>query len=635
MKRNRLNLRGKTIHKPNTTVNRLLVQALVSSTLTLALLSPAEPAVASDFIDFFNESAKPWVHRWRAWRADLSITPRVAIPVAGKPPLQASLALPEAALSTPQGVGTVLVLLPYGRTEYGEALRAAIEFGRAGFAVVTVDLRGYETDPPADSDHRRPIPWQGVGPDASAALDWIIQQPWSNGKVGTFGCSALGESQFALARLQHPAHAAMLVSGAGGALGRLNNRTGYFGLFEGGILQLASGYGWLAKRGWLHAPFVRTPFQDPQTPLTELGRLPVTTMIDSPENAWRFFTATPLDDPAWQTMGYVMDGDPLAVPLLTINTWADQTLGESIAVHQYASAPDKRLILGPGGHCNHEQTSPPGGKPEAGWQAVYNDWFSQWLTNPPAPTEPATSRLPAVSYRAPGDTAWRAAGQWPPANAIEQKWRLSTTAGPTNLSLNQDTAARVATASTTHTGWIANPDNPVPSLGGPVCCTNTAVIRSGSVDQAAIEQRDDVLVFTSDAFTEPTLYAGPVSARLFLSSTAVDADMIVRLTDVSPAGVSMNIQEGGQRVSLRKPGGRHWLSPDEIVAVDVTVRPMAHRFETGHRLRVHIAASSFPRLARNLQSGGFNRAASKLTVATHTLHHSDNYPSTLTLTRLP
>ncbi len=608
----------------------------MSTVLTLTAIGTPQPAIAGGFIEFFYESAKPWLHRWRAWRADLSLTHRIDIPVPGKTPLQASLALPAREPDQKRQLGTVLVMLPYGRTEYGEALRAVIEFGRAGFAVVTMDLRGYETDKPDNLPAERMIPWQGVGRDAGAALDWISRQPWSNGKVGTFGCSALGETQFALAREKHPAHAAMLVSGAGGALGRIGRHAGYFGLFEGGIFQLASGYGWLGKRGWLQPPYVRAPFANPDTPLTELSALPVTNMITSPDNAWRFITGTPLDDPSWQAMGYLMQRDTITMPLLTINTWADQTVGEAIVLHEHAGSPHKRLILGPGDHCNHEMTTAPDtGNPSGhGWQAVYNDWFRRWLATD-AKDRPDTEQ-PPVLFRAPGDSQWQSAGQWPPATAEQQTLLLSATAGNDKLARRQPQSDAQAAMQPDFSRWIADPARPVPSLGGPVCCTSTPVIRSGPVDQRAIESRDDLLVFTSAPFDAATRYAGPVSARLYFSSSAVDAVLVVRLTRVSPTGESINIQEGAQRVSLRDgPATRRWLTPGRIVPVDVTVRPIAHVFAPGHRLRVHVAASSFPRLARNLQSGGFNRSMSRPTVATHTLHHSGAYPSQIILTRLP
>jgi len=479
-----------------------------------------------------------------------------------------------------------------------------------------------------------------VQQDASAALDWIIQQAWSNGRVGSFGCSALGETQFALAKAAHPALQAMLVSGAGGAMGSLAGRHGYFGLFEGGIFQLASGYGWLARRGWLTPPFVREVYSKPddaQAVLQSLARLPVTSQIENANNAgnaWHFITRTPLQDPAWRALNYIHDDDAINIPTLTINTWNDQTVSESILLHEHIASPDKRLILAPGDHCNHEQQTAPG---KSDWQSVYNQWFDQWL-RPQAKNagNNADPHLPPVSYRLPDDTEWRHAKQWPPESSRAVSWYLQSATsansvfGDGRLALTPDKAVQTAAFSQ----WRADPADPVPSVGGPVCCTSTPTITSGHQNQQTVEQRQDVLVFSSEPFSEATAFAGPVRASLYLSSDASDADLIVRITDVAPDGTSVNIQEGAQRVSLAAPMTSANLANGDVVPVTVTVRDMAHRFLPGHRLRVQVAASSFPRLARNLQTGGFNRANTTAFIANHRLHHSRRYPSQITLTQL-
>lgn len=613
------------------------MRLFLSVNLTLIAFSSSIPAFAANIADELRQVARPYVHQFRAWRADVSITEQVRIPVTGQSSLHASLYLPKQQLSKSAAMPTILVMLPYGRHEYGEALRAGIAFGAAGFAVITLDLRGYASEMTDGVSIARPLPWQNVGRDASATLDWITAQPWSNGKVGTFGCSALGETQFALARENHPAHAAMLVAGAGGALGQIQNRFGYFGLFEGGIFQLASGYGWLAKHGWLSPPFRREPFRNPQSPLTELNRLPVTKMIESQQNAWQFITGTPLKDPSWASLGYISDQHPLNVPLLTINTWADQTLAESIRLHNHAQGPGKRLVLGPGSHCDHERVAPPGANSVHAWQTLYNRWFEHWLREP----EKTAINLAPVSYLLPGQSTWRSSTAWPPTEATLENWYLhsdspaNSVRGAGRLFLETDAARPASLSGTASNQWVADPNQPVPSLGGPVCCTNTPVIRSGSVDQAVVEARNDVLVFTSEIFEQATDYAGPVTAQLYVSSSGPDTDLIVRITDVAPDGRSMNIQEGAQRVSLRSEATGSPMQPGQVVSVKVHVREIAHRFERGHRLRLHVAASSFPRLARNLQSGGFNRASKTVTVATQQLHHTAQYPSSISLYRLP
>ena len=194
----------------------------------------------------------------------------------------------------------------------------------------------------------------------------------------------------------------------------------------------------------------------------------------------------------------------------------------------------------------------------------------------------------------------------------------------------------VARSSASGIDWVADPADPVPTVGGPICCTGTPQIRGGSVDQQAVERRDDVLVFTSAPFERDTAYAGPARATLWVSSEAPDLDLVVRITDVDPQGVSMNVQEGAQRVSLRN-GPRAYvpLVPGEPVRVEVGVRELAWRFGAGHRLRVQVAASAFPRLARNPQTGDTANRARELRAARHRLWHDDRHPSGLWVHRLP
>jgi len=630
--------------RKNSPFNRLRRLLVVSTVLTLATFASTMTAHASSVSETISQwvrpLAQPIVHRYRLWQHDIRYDDQVRIPVDGRSPLQASLYLPDRTSQSNAPLATILVMLPYGRHQYGEALRAGVKFGAAGFAVLTLDLRGYESDSMANAQTRS-VPWAGVTLDASAVLDWIVQQPWSNGRVGTFGCSALGETQFALAKANHPAHRAMLVSGAGGALGHLQGRYGYFGLFEGGVFQLASGYGWLARRGWLQPPYVRDSYSqadNPQAVLQSLARLPLKNQVNHTFNAWGFITSTPLDDPAWRALNYVHDDDTINVPTLTINTWADQTLSESIALHHHISAPGKSMVLAPGDHCNHERTASPGG---ADWQAVYNQWFDRWLR----PDQDDGNRnikgelLPPVSFRLPGDTQWRHADNWPPQASVATSWTLQSATSANSVSGDGQLLPVLSTqtldaSSKPHSEWEADPANPVPSVGGPVCCTSTPTIVSGRHDQQSVEQREDVLIFTTESFTEATEFAGPVQARLFLSSDAADADLIVRITDVAPNGRSINIQEGAQRVSMTEPDASARLSAGDVVPVTVNVRDLAYRFLRGHRLRMHIAASSFPRLARNLQTGGFNRSNDQSFTGRHRLHHSSQYPSTITLRKL-
>ena len=157
-------------------------------------------------------------------------------------------------------------------------------------------------------------------------------------------------------------------------------------------------------------------------------------------------------------------------------------------------------------------------------------------------------------------------------------------------------------------------------------------IGSGPVDQAEVERRDDVLVYTSAPLSAPLRIAGPLRAQLAVSSSAKDTDFVARLVDVWPDGRAINIQEGALRARYRNGvGAPRVLTPGEIVVLDIDMRAIAWRLPAGHRLRLVIAGSSFPRLERNLHTGGGNADESVSIVASNRVHHGAAHPSYLEL----
>ena len=168
-----------------------------------------------------------------------------------------------------------------------------------------------------------------------------------------------------------------------------------------------------------------------------------------------------------------------------------------------------------------------------------------------------------------------------------------------------------------------DPSHPAPSRGGPLCCTGNPADTSGPVDQRDVESRDDVLVFTSGPLTEPLRIAGPLRARLRFASTAPDTDVVARLAHVRPDGRSTNIQEGALRVRYRTGFERPTLlKPNEPVDVTVDMRAIGYTVPAGDRLRLQITSSSFPRLERNLNTGGDNARESVGQTAVNRILHS-------------
>jgi uncharacterized protein len=574
---------------------------------------------------------------WRiaisAWRHGVSVDHDIVIAMPDGVRLTASLYRPR---DTSGALPTVLVRVPYHRLKYGEGFSSALFFARHGYAVLVQDLRGS-----GDSGGEL-LPWRDVAEDGVATLDWIVRQPWSTGKVGTFGCSALGETQFVLARRNHPAHAAMIPSGAGGAVGSAAGRYSYFGVFEGGVFQLASGFGWFAANG------PKDPKAPPPAPFVHsqlLRELPVSGLVarvrPSP-SGYSDYLATPLGDPRWEQWGYLSDQDRSSVPALVINTWGDQTSGDTLALAEQwrRAGVAQKVVIAPGKHCYHEESGTtttrfgdlPLENAAQPWQDWYLTWFDHWLRG----RGDGLAAMKAYHYFMLVDNRWLDADTWPPAEASPQRWYLGS-GGHANSRRGDGRLTPAPAPGAPADEFRYDPADPVPSRGGPVCCTGDPKDKPGPADQADVETRDDVLVYTSEPMAQDLRIAGPLKAQLVVSSSALDTDLVARLVHVWPDGRATGIQEGALRLRYRDGVTRpKLLTPGEPVQATLDLRSIAYKLPRGHRLRLQVTSSSFPRLERNLNTGAPNNAdETRVVVATTRVHHGANAVSYVELPVLP
>lgn len=551
------------------------------------------------------------------------IDDRIRIRTSDGVDLAATLFLPRGSQAA---LPAIYVRMPYDRRASADGLGYALFFAHHGYAVLVQDVRGTFGSPGDDF-----VPWQHATSDGVATLDWITGQPWSNGKVGSFGCSALGELQYSLARANHPAHAAMVASGAGGGIGSAADRHGYFGVFEGGIFQLASGFGWFVEHGAKDRSAPPMPNFDRAAALRALPLRDLVKRVRPGANAYDDFLGMPLGDPRWDTLDYVSRNDRLTTPALIINSWGDQTVGDALTLAQVADASvSQHVVLAPGDHCHHEEM---GG--DTAWgdlrvsdaERPYSDWYLRWFDHWLRGQGDGLRDLPAYQFFVVGENRWLGSTKWPPSAAHLQRWYLSS-AGHANGRDGDGVLLPEPAPDPGSDSYRDAPDDPVPTRGGPVCCTGDADIRSGPVDQRDVETRDDVLVYTSAPLSAPLRIVGPLRAHLVVSSSARDADFIARLVDVWPDGRAINIQEGGLRARYRNGIDEpRLLVAGEPATLDVDMRDIAWYLPAGHRLRLDIASSSFPRLERNLHSGGRNADESTGSIATNRIHHDTTHPS--------
>lgn len=568
------------------------------------------------------------------WRHGFRLQRDLRIPMPDGVTLAANLYRPR---SHDRPLGTILIRLPYDKDTYAEALTSAEFFAARGFAVLTQDVRGKFKSGGVYT------PLQGDDVDGAATLDWITRQPWSNGKVGTFGCSALGETQIVLAAARHPAHAAAIAQADGGALGVVEGRLDPFGWFEGGIFNLASGFGWFLDHG-AKQPGTATgprPGLDRAGALWSLPTIDLVRRHTPAQTDYERFLALPFSDPSWQTSSFVGLSTPVSTPLLQINSWHDQAIDQTLALSALwrASAPGRppaspsHLIVAPGPHCAFHSVAQFGrsGDMPIGQAAAlpYWDWYLQWFRHWLGDGSTPLPTLPRYLLYVTGEDRWVQSDHWPLEQTRSQSWYLAAD-GPANSSGGGGRLLEQAPAATGADRFDADPARPVPTVGGPFCCTGIDALRGGSVDQAEVERRDDVLVYTSAPLSGGLRLLGPLRAVLHVSSSAPDADLVAKLVDVAPDGTALNIQEGALRLRFRNGWQRPaLLVPGQVYRVEVQMRAVGHLLRPGHRLRLQIAGSSFPRLERNLHTGGSNHDERQGVVATTTLHHGGPTASAL------
>jgi hypothetical protein len=174
--------------------------------------------------------------------------------------------------------------------------------------------------------------------------------------------------------------------------------------------------------------------------------------------------------------------------------------------------------------------------------------------------------------------------------------------------------------------------DPVPSRGGNVCCQANA-LSGGSLDQQTIEARPDVLVYTSEPLKEGIEVSGPIELTAYVSSDRRDTDISVKLLDVYPDGRAYNLDETIQRLRYREGYDKQvFMEPGKTYKVTLQPMTTSNYFDAGHRIRIEVSSSNFPRFDRNLNTGGKNYDETTGLVAHNVVHHSRAYPSSLKVT---
>ena len=523
----------------------------------------------------------------------------------------------------------VLMRTPYGKDTYRGATDPAKMFAGQGYLVVVQDTRGKfnsEGEYRVQSDDRN---------DGYDTMEWITGQSWATGKVGTYGCSYLGEVQYLLSKMRHPNHTAMIPQAASGATGPAGGFYTDFGAYDGGAFLLSTAFGWF---GYAGSKVKNTPRPENLDFATLLRSLPTVEMgrkAGYAPSEFEDFLSHPPGDPWWNEKGYLRDDDRFSTPALHVNSWLDVTPEQTLYVFNLmrkngtttTARNNQFVIMSPTGHCASEFAAGEHtrvgeldvGDARLGFWKIYLDWFDHWLKG----VDNGVTKRPKVTYYV-MHQGWRTADAWPVPGSTPTPWYL-TSNGRANTSQGNGAFVMSQPAQGGKDTWTYDPGDPVPSKGGTICCTGNPADLPGSFDQSGLESRPDILVYTSAPLANGLTIAGTVKLVLQVSSDAKDTDFNAKLLDVDPEGRSWNIMNGVLRARYREGMTRKVLmEPGKVYQVEVSLKATAYHFRPGHRLRLHVTSSDFPLYDRNLNTGGNNYDESAFVKATNSVHYGSS-----------
>jgi hypothetical protein len=502
-------------------------------------------------------------------------------------------------------------------------------------------------------------------------LSWIASQPWSNGKVGTIGCSSTAEWQLAVAAQGHPAFAAMIPQGFGAGVGRVGSYYEQGNWYRGGAVQMLF-IAWLyGEQNQVRPMFPPNTSQEDlirasksfdlaqQLPPVDwskaLRHLPVMDImkaVDGPhgifadempvETGGAMIKRAP-DDQAWYKGGLWHDHMTINVPGFWFMSWYDVSVGPNLAAYNHVRktarpeiANQQYAVIAPTLHCAYRRASENTivgersvGDARLNYEELTWAWFDYFLKGE---NNQVLETMPKVRYYTMGINRWQTSDTWPPRGAQPMSFFLSS-GGKANTLHGDGLLADAPPAADNPDRFDYDPMNPAPSYGGNVCCTGNAVA-GGAFDQRKMEERPDILVYSTEPLKEGIELSGPVEVTLYVSSDAKDTDFTVKLIDVYPDGRAYNLDETIQRMRYRNGYDKPpvWMEAGKVYKVTLQPMTTSNYFEAGHRIRLEVSSSNFPRFDRNLNTGGKNYDETRGVVARNGVHHSKQYPSELKIT---
>ncbi len=562
-----------------------------------------------------------------------------------------------------QKVPIIFSRTPYNFNSWGDGeqrtrtAERAYEAVKRGYAYVVQNERGrYYSEGE----------WDILGlplTDGYDAFSWMKSQPWSNGKIGLLGCSSTAEWQMAVAALDHPSLATMVPQSFGAGVGRVGDYYEQGNWYRGGAEQMLF-FAWLygvehdtfkprIPAGASQEDLIRiSRFYDlaPENPPVDMAEalkhLPIQDFIKNIPGKKEVFdkmVRRKPNDKAWFEGGLYHDDMEINIPGFWFATWYDVSISPNLALYNHvrdnakdaAVRDNQYLVIAPTLHCAYTRATENTivgelsvGDARLNYDEQIYDWFDLWLKGE---VNDFKTKIPKVQYYTMGSNQWNSSDAWPPKQSKLQTYYLHSGGAANSLYGDGVLSLKKPGSEETPDTFIYDPMNPVPSYGGNVCCTGNAV-KGGAFDQQGMETRNDILVYTSEALNKGVEMTGFIESTLYLSSDVKDTDLTIKLIDVHPDGSAYNLDETIQRVRYREGYETEvFMEENKVYKVDLTPMATSNYFKKGHRIRIEVSSSNFPRFARNLNTGGNNYDEKEGVVATNTIHHSATHPSHIKL----
>jgi len=525
----------------------------------------------------------------------------------------------------------LLVRTPYDKTnemEFGAKAAAR------GYVVVEQDVRG------RFQSEGEWYPFKNESQDGYDTVEWAAGLPYANGKVGMFGGSYVGATQY-LAAIAKPPH----LTGISPNVTASNYHDGW--TYQGGAFEQWFNESWTTG---LALNTVHRRVDAGQNAVAWAQKLPLTSypVLQAPtaENLAPYFAdwlAHPNYDEYWKQWSIEEHYAQIQVPVFGFGAWYDIFLGGTL--RNYArlkkeagteeAKRGQKLMVYVGGHAGGSDSRKVGAvdfgeKLPFDFNEVMLSWYDALLKGQTsAPTEKP------VKIFVMGRNEWREEDDWPLSRARNTKYYLHS-AGAANTASGDGTLSVAAPGAEKSDQFAYDPSDATPTWGGPLCCGPFPPAGLGPQDQSKVESRSDVLVFTTPALTKDLEVTGPVSLELYVSTSAPDTDFTGKLVDVWPNGLAQNLTEGILRLRYRNSQEKPELAkPGETYHITVDLWATSNVFLAGHKLRLEVSSSNFPRFDRNLNTGEEQAGATRMSKANNVIYHDKAHPSALVLPLVP